>query len=133
MEVSILAPHWQISAVLILGIGTIMTAVMSASYLFICSLTVINFTFVQIALCECVLYFECSAETMTARLLKRAESSGRVDDNEETIKKRLETFFAQTLPVVQHYEEKGNIHKVRISVIYTADHHHKPVASCKFY
>ena len=70
---------------------------------------------------------------MTARLLKRAESSGRVDDNEETIKKRLETFFAQTLPVVQHYEEKGNIHKVRISVIYTADHHHKPVASCKFY
>ena len=59
-----------------------------------------------------MLYFECSAETMTARLLKRAETSGRVDDNEETIKKRLETFFTQTLPVVQHYEEKGNIHKV---------------------
>ena len=59
-------------------------------------------------------YFECSAETMTSRLLKRAETSGRVDDNEETIKKRLETFFTQTLPVVQHYEEKGNIHKVRI-------------------
>jgi adenylate kinase len=49
---------------------------------------------------------------MTARLLKRAETSSRVDDNEETIKKRLETFFTQTLPVVQHYEEKGNIHKV---------------------
>ena len=50
---------------------------------------------------------------MTARLLKRAESSGRVDDNEETIKKRLETFFEQTLPVVQHYEEKGKMHKVK--------------------
>lgn len=52
---------------------------------------------------------------MTARLLKRAESSGRVDDNEETIKKRLETFFEQTLPVVEHYEEKGKMHKVRTS------------------
>ena len=61
-----------------------------------------------------MLYFECLAETMTARLLKRAETSGRMDDNEETIKKRLETFFTQTLPVVQHYEEKGNIHKVRV-------------------
>ncbi|XP_028408341.1 adenylate kinase isoenzyme 5-like [Dendronephthya gigantea] len=66
----------------------------------------------EIALCERALYFECSAETMTARLLKRAESSGRVDDNEETIKKRLETFFEQTLPVVEHFEEKGTLHKI---------------------
>jgi adenylate kinase len=53
---------------------------------------------------------------MTARLLKRADTSGRVDDNEETIKKRLDTFFTQTLPVVEHFEEKGNIHKVRAMI-----------------
>ena len=63
-----------------------------------------------------MLYFECSADTMTARLLKRADTSGRVDDNEETIKKRLDTFFTQTLPVVEHFEEKGNIHKVRAMI-----------------
>ena len=51
---------------------------------------------------------------MTARLLKRAETSGRVDDNEETIKKRLETFFTQTMPVIEHFEEKENLHKVGI-------------------
>ena len=50
---------------------------------------------------------------MTERLLKRAETSGRVDDNEETIKKRLETFFAQTMPVVKHYEDEKKIHTVR--------------------
>lgn len=66
----------------------------------------------DIALCECILYFDCSAETMTERLLKRAETSGRVDDNEETIKKRLETFFAQTMPVVKHYEDEKKIHTI---------------------
>lgn len=39
-----------------------------------------------------VLYFELDNETMTARIKKRAETSGRVDDNEKTIAKRLNTF-----------------------------------------
>merc|ERR1712176_404519 len=38
-----------------------------------------------IAPCKHILYFEVSDETMTQRLLKRAETSGRADDNEETI------------------------------------------------
>ncbi|XP_078605176.1 uncharacterized protein LOC144878458 isoform X3 [Branchiostoma floridae x Branchiostoma japonicum] len=62
--------------------------------------------------CDCVLYFECSAETMTERLLGRAKTSGRVDDNEETIKKRLDTFYSATEPVVSHYEEKGKLRKI---------------------
>ncbi|KAJ8038416.1 Adenylate kinase isoenzyme 5 [Holothuria leucospilota] len=53
-----------------------------------------------------VLYFELSDETMTARLLNRAQTSGRVDDNEETIKKRLQTFHNITKPVVDHYSDK---------------------------
>jgi adenylate kinase family enzyme len=47
-----------------------------------------------------LLYFESSEETMTARLLERGKTSGRSDDNEETIKKRLVTFNTETQPVV---------------------------------
>ena len=46
---------------------------------------------------------------MTSRLVNRGKTSGRVDDNEETIKKRLQTFHNQTEPVVSHY---GKIHKL---------------------
>lgn len=53
-----------------------------------------------------MLYIEASDETMTKRLLKRGESSGRVDDNEETIKQRLETFHQVTQPVIDHYQDK---------------------------
>ena len=53
---------------------------------------------------------------MTQRLLKRAETSGRVDDNEETIKKRLKTFHDATKPVIQYYDEKGKLNTVRIRV-----------------
>ena len=49
---------------------------------------------------------------MRERLLERAKSSGRVDDNEETIKKRLKTFEDQTLPVLDVYEKVGKVQKV---------------------
>ena len=66
----------------------------------------------QVAGVECVLYFEVPDEVMVQRLLKRAETSGRVDDNEETIKKRLKTFHDLTEPVVSHYEGRGKVCKV---------------------
>ncbi len=43
---------------------------------------------------------------MTERLLKRALSSGRADDNEETIKKRLVTFHQCSEPVIKKYTDK---------------------------
>ena len=45
---------------------------------------------------------------MTERLLGRGKDSGRADDNPETIKKRLETYENETLPVVKDFESKGN-------------------------
>ena len=60
----------------------------------------------------CCLYLEVSDETMKKRLMKRGESSGRVDDNEETIVKRLSTFHAATEPVAQYFEGKGRLRKV---------------------
>ena len=52
------------------------------------------------------MYFECSNEVMVERLLNRAKTSGRVDDNEETVKKRLKTFENQTLPVLEVFNDR---------------------------
>uniref|UniRef100_G3UM89 Adenylate kinase 1 n=1 Tax=Loxodonta africana TaxID=9785 RepID=G3UM89_LOXAF len=54
-----------------------------------------------------LLYVDAGPETMTQRLLKRGETSGRVDDNEETIKKRLETYYKATEPVIAFYTRPG--------------------------
>ena len=42
----------------------------------------------------------------------------REDDNEETIKNRLQTYFEQTSPLVDYYRQKGNLYspKVRKSI-----------------
>jgi adenylate kinase len=59
-----------------------------------------------IAPCAQILYFQVSDETMTGRLLKRGETSGRADDNVETIKKRLDTFHQHSEPVMDAYASK---------------------------
>ena len=41
------------------------------------------------------------------RLIKRGQESGRADDNEETIRKRLEVYNLKTLPLVSWYEKEG--------------------------
>ena len=45
-------------------------------------------------------------ELMT-RLIKRGQESGRSDDNEETIKKRLDVYHSQTAPLIDWYEKEG--------------------------
>ena len=60
---------------------------------------------------DAVLFFDVSEETMKARLLKRGQTSGRVDDNEETILKRFRTFEEHSKPVVKHYEPSGKLHQ----------------------
>ena len=44
---------------------------------------------------------------------------GRVDDNIETMRKRLKTFEALNLPVINYYSEKGKLFKVYIQYIIT--------------
>lgn len=45
-------------------------------------------------------------ELMT-RLIKRGQESGRADDNEETIKKRLDVYHSQTSPLIDWYKKEG--------------------------
>ena len=39
-----------------------------------------------------VIVYKVSPEVMEKRLLKRGETSGRKDDNEETIKRRIDAY-----------------------------------------
>lgn len=41
------------------------------------------------------------------RLLLRGQQSGRADDNEETIKKRLVVYHSQTAPLIDWYKQAG--------------------------
>ncbi|QIX00237.1 hypothetical protein AMS68_005754 [Peltaster fructicola] len=58
------------------------------------------------------LFFDCSEEVMRKRLLKRGETSGRADDNEESIKKRFRTFIDTSMPVVDMFEKEDRVLKV---------------------
>ncbi|XP_059450259.1 UMP-CMP kinase isoform X2 [Corylus avellana] len=57
-----------------------------------------------------VLFFDCPEEEMVKRVLSR--NQGRVDDNLDTMKKRLKVFEAWNLPVINYYAEKGKLHKI---------------------
>jgi adenylate kinase family enzyme len=59
-----------------------------------------------------IFYFECDEKELVNRLLGRAKTSGRADDNEETIKKRIETFHNETEPVIQSYGSSGKLIRI---------------------
>ena len=50
-----------------------------------------------------VVLLEAGADELVTRLMKRAEQEGRPDDNEETIRRRLEVYEAETAPLVLYY------------------------------
>ena len=45
-------------------------------------------------------------EERMVRLIKRGKDSGRADDNEETIKKRLHVYHSQTAPLIDWYKNE---------------------------
>ena len=45
-------------------------------------------------------------EELMVRLIKRGKDSGRADDNEETIKKRLHVYHSQTSPLIDWYKNE---------------------------
>ena len=56
---------------------------------------------------DAVVGLEVPEEELIKRILLRGQMSGRSDDNEETARKRLETYHNQTSPLKAYYEEKG--------------------------
>lgn len=59
-----------------------------------------------------VLYFDCPEEVCTKRILERGKTSGRTDDNLESLRKRFNTFIRETKPVIKHYSELNKVRKI---------------------
>ena len=57
-----------------------------------------------------LLFLDCPQEIMLGRLLERGKSSGRVDDNEESIRKRFKVYEDSTRPIINYFK---SIDKVR--------------------
>ena len=51
-------------------------------------------------------------DELMQRLIKRGKESGRADDNEETIKKRLVIYHQQTQPLIEWYKNEGLHHHI---------------------
>jgi UMP-CMP kinase len=60
-----------------------------------------------------VLFFDCPEEEMQRRLLERGKTSGRADDNAESIKKRFKVFEQTSMPVVDYYNKLGKVLNIR--------------------
>lgn len=52
-------------------------------------------------------------DMLMERLINRGKTSGRADDNEETIRKRLTVYEDQTKPLIAWYEKEGLRHAVK--------------------
>ncbi|KAI8053924.1 adenylate kinase-domain-containing protein [Syncephalis plumigaleata] len=68
-----------------------------------------------------VLYFECPEEEMLKRLLNRGTTSGRADDNIESIRKRFLTFRNTSYPVIEYYEKQNKVFKVSTNRLVRAE------------
>ena len=56
---------------------------------------------------DIVFELQIDREAVVERLLKRAELEGRADDTPEAIARRLDTYYRETAPVLDHYLPRG--------------------------
>jgi len=61
---------------------------------------------------DAVVQLEVDTDAVVARLLKRAQELGRVDDTEEVIRHRQEVYANETAPILGVYEQRGSLVKV---------------------
>ncbi|KAJ6645881.1 Adenylate kinase isoenzyme 1 [Pseudolycoriella hygida] len=66
---------------------------------------------VAIAPIDLMIYLECTEKTMVERVLKEAKESGgkRPNDNEETVRARITTFFKNNDPILNLYTKRKKI------------------------
>ena len=70
--------------------------------------------FFENTVCESLftLFLNCPEEVMEKRLMKRGETSGRDDDNAESIRKRFRVFVDTSMPVVDAFAEQNKVASV---------------------
>ena len=55
---------------------------------------------------------EVDTDELVARLVKRAQEQGRTDDDEATVRTRMQVYSDQTAPLVAYYEARGKLRRV---------------------
>lgn len=60
-----------------------------------------------------MLELDVPEEMLMERLINRGKTSGRADDNAETIKKRLDVYNSQTTPLIEWYEKEGKRNAIK--------------------
>ncbi len=56
---------------------------------------------------DAVVSLQVNPDALVERLLERARVENRADDNEDTIRRRMEVYAGQTAPLLFHYERHG--------------------------
>ncbi|CAN0015463.1 unnamed protein product, partial [Ectocarpus fasciculatus] len=64
------------------------------------------------AVVEAVVCIDAPGPVLLDRILGRAASSGRDDDNEEYFKLRFERYASDTLEIVRHFEKMGKLVRI---------------------
>ena len=54
-----------------------------------------------------VLFLDADEDTMISRIMERSKTSGRNDDNIESLRKRFATFKKETMPIVDMFAKVG--------------------------
>uniref|UniRef100_A0A674B5H7 Adenylate kinase 5 n=1 Tax=Salmo trutta TaxID=8032 RepID=A0A674B5H7_SALTR len=67
----------------------------------------------QICTPDLVVFLSCANHRLKERLEKRAEATGRPDDNPNATERRLTNFKQNTIPLVKYFQERGLIVTVR--------------------
>jgi len=66
----------------------------------------------QVCVSSLTLFFTTTEEVMLNRLLERGKTSGREDDNAESIKKRFRTYKNDTMPVIEYHATLNKVVEV---------------------
>ncbi len=61
---------------------------------------------------DAVISLVADPNELVGRMLKRAQEQGRADDNEETIRRRIEVYGEETEPVLKVYRDRGLVVEV---------------------
>jgi len=61
---------------------------------------------------DAVIELQVAEQELVARIVKRAETSGRSDDTEDVIRERLRIYREETEPLVRIYSERGLVIRI---------------------
>lgn len=59
-----------------------------------------------------ILFFDADEQTMIDRIMERSKTSGRNDDNIESLRKRFDTFNKETMPIVNLFDSQDKARKI---------------------